>query len=395
MNRSAFLRLFSCGLAFPGGGVLCVAAAVGLMQDVLALVTVPMGDRPDARHAWAVHDRHRPEPVKIEVAETGVPSDAVLLFDGTLDSIARNWCDEKGAPTKWTVADGCFVCTPGSGGTFTRMRFGDCQLHVEFKIPDPPGEGRGNSGVILQSRYEVQVIDSHTCIPAEDPGERAWIHGDYADGQAGAIYGQHPPLVNPTRAPGRWQSYDIVFHPPLEKDGKLVDSGSMSVFMNGVLVQDDWPLEGRCKWRYRPDPADRVAEGPLRLQDHGNPVAYRNIWIRRLSNRLADETDGGPGTKLGAVEKLRADTATAVLAWAKTLTDPEKRLMALAEAWAYCPAAETRALLDAAAKDWLGAVDGGLVPDPYMPRFAEMCVRGEIFKDDDLVIRKMMSQVKK
>jgi hypothetical protein len=376
----------SVGKVFLLSAATCVCADM----DVSALVTVPMGDRPDANHAWAVHDRHRPEPVKVEVPDSGVPSDAMMLFDGTLDSIARNWCDENGNPTKWTVEDGCFVSRPGAGGAFTRMLFGDCQLHVEFRIPDPPGEGRGNSGVILQSRYEVQVIDSHTLIPPEDPGERAWAHGDYADGQAGAIYGQHPPLVNPSRAPGRWQSYDIVFHPPLEVDGKIVDPGSITVFMNGVLVQDSWPLEGRCKWRYRPDPDDRVAEGPLRLQDHGNPVAYRNIWIRRLPSRFADTTGGGPGTDPAAVAKLRGETSSAVLSWAKTLADQEKRLMALAEAWAYCPAPGTRSLLDVAARDWMKAVDAGHVPDPYMARFAEMCVRNGIFKADDPIVRKMI-----
>lgn len=366
------------------------AIAVCTVASAMALVTVPMGDRPDARHAWAVHDRHRPEPPKIEAPDGGVPSDAIVLFDGTPDSISRNWCDEKGDATKWTVADGCFVCIPGSGSAFTRELFGDCQLHVEFKIPEPPGEDRGNSGVILQSRYEVQVIDSHTPMPPEDPGERAWIHGDYADGQAGAIYGQHPPLVNPSRAPGRWQSYDIVFHPPLEKNGVLVDTGSITVFMNGVLVHDAWPLEGRCKWRYRPDPDDRVSEGPLRLQDHGNPVAFRNIWIRRLPNRFADITGGGPGTDSAAVMKLRDETARKVLSWAKTLTDPEKRLMALAEAWAYRHDSEARSLLDAAAADWIEAVNSGHVPDPYIARFAEMCVRSGIFRENHPFVRKAL-----
>ena len=132
----------------------CLVLAAG------ALVAAPTGDRPDARHAWAVHDDHRPQAPKIEAPEGGIPSDAMVLFDGTAESVAKNWCDSKGNPTKWIMKDGLFVCTPGSGGAFTREEFADCQLHVEFRIPDPPGAGHGNSGVILQSRYEVQVIDS-------------------------------------------------------------------------------------------------------------------------------------------------------------------------------------------------------------------------------------------
>jgi len=351
----------------------CFALAAG------ALVAAPTGDRPDARHAWAVHDDHRPQAPKIEVPEGGIPSDAIVLFDGTAESVAKNWCDEKGNPTKWVMKDGLFICTPGSGGAFTREEFADCQLHVEFRIPDPPGAGRGNSGVILQSRYEVQVIDSYTEIPTTDPRERAWTRGDYADGQAGAIYGQHPPLVNPTRAPGRWQSYDIIFHPPLDVDGRQVDPGSVTVLMNGVLVQDAWPLEGRCAWRLRPNPKDKVPKGPLRLQDHGHPVAYRNVWIRRIPSRFAEKASGGPGVDEKAVAAQRAENARTTLAWAQSLADAEAKLMALAEAWAYRPDDDVRRQLDEAADACLRAYAAGRKPGQHVRLFAEMCVRCGIF----------------
>ena len=120
----------------------------------------PNGDRPDARHAWAVHDENRPNAVKISAEEGQVPSDAILLFDGTQDSVDRHWCDEKGGPTKWIVKDGLFYCVPSSGMAYTRDLVGDCQLHVEFMIPDPPGEGLGNSGVYVHGLYELQILHS-------------------------------------------------------------------------------------------------------------------------------------------------------------------------------------------------------------------------------------------
>ena len=120
----------------------------------------PSGDRPDATHAWAVHDVNRPDPVKVTVPQDGIPSDAIVLFDGTPESIARNWRDKEGGPCKWKVEDGTFVCVPGSGGAFTAEKFGDCQLHVEWKTPVDDVEGWGNSGVILMSCYEIQILDS-------------------------------------------------------------------------------------------------------------------------------------------------------------------------------------------------------------------------------------------
>lgn len=365
-----------------------IAVLLALLSAAGTATAAPFGDRPDARHAWAVHDDHRPEAPKIEVPDGGVPSDAIRLFDGTEKSIRDHWCDQNGSPSKWTVNDGCFVCTPGSGGAFTREHFADCQLHVEFKIPNPPGEGHGNSGVILQSRYEVQIIDSHTVIPSPDPRERAWTRGDYADGQAGAVYGQHPPLVNPARAPGEWQSYDILFHPPRFEKGERIDAGSLTVLMNGVVVQDAWPLEGRCKWRLRADPDDHVEFGPLRLQDHGHPVAFRNIWIRRIPSRFSDRVCGGSGVDLRAVAEQRERNFSTTLAWAKTLTDPEKKVFAFAEAWSYKPDPEVRRLLDAAAEECLEVWKSGKTkPGPHVGYFADMCRRFSIFPEESAFLK--------
>lgn len=181
-----------------------------LAAGALAALAEPSGDRPDARHAWAVHDVNRPDPVKVDVPAGGVPSDARVLFDGTAASAARNWRARGGGPTKWTVKDGSFVCTPGSGPAVTAEDYGDCQLHIEWQTPVNDVEGLGNSGVIFMGRYEIQILDSSAIVPSTSP----WKPANYADGQAGAVYGQNPPLVNPCRRPGEWQSYDIVFHPP-------------------------------------------------------------------------------------------------------------------------------------------------------------------------------------
>ena len=226
---------------------------------------------------YAVHDGKRPQPAVVDpgLASTRAkpgraPSDAIVLFDGTNLS---KWTDKNGGPARWKLGAGYFEVVPGTGQLYTRESFGDCQLHVEFAEPVPAsGEGqeRGNSGVFLHDLYEVQVLDSYRSET-------------YPDGQAAAIYGQFPPLVNASRPPGEWQSYDIVFHGPrFDADGKLLRPARMTVLHNGVLVQDDVVLTGPTAAQghppYRPGPDKR----PLSLQDHGNPVRYRNIWIREL-----------------------------------------------------------------------------------------------------------------
>ena len=194
------------------------------------------------------------------------PSDAVVLFDGT-DLSA--WAGPEGKAPGWKVENG--YAEVRNGGITTREEFGDIQLHLEWAAPSVvtgKDQGRGNSGVYFQGRYEIQVLDSY-----ENP--------TYPDGQAGAFYGHAAPLVNASRKPGEWQTYDIVFRAPkLGADGK-VQEGWFTVFHNGVLVQDRVPIKGAATTAA---PASGiVAKGPLHLQDHGNPVRYRNIWVRRLN----------------------------------------------------------------------------------------------------------------
>lgn len=226
---------------------------------------------------FPIHDRSRPQPAVIDpgtastqTAPGRAPSDAVVLFDGRDLS---HWQQKDGSAPKWKLGDGYFEVVPGSGYLYTREAFGDCQLHVEFAEPDPPkddDQNRGNSGVFLQGLYEVQVLDSYR-------------NPTYPDGQAAALYGQFPPLVNASRAPGRWQSYDIVFHGPrFDAAGHLTRPARVSVLHNGVLVQDDAELTGPTAHHQRPPYSAQPQRLPLALQDHGAPVRYRNLWIREL-----------------------------------------------------------------------------------------------------------------
>jgi hypothetical protein len=173
---------------------------------------------------------------------------------------------------------------PGAGYIASKEEFGDCQLHVEWLAPaeiNGDGQGRGNSGVFLMGMVEVQVLDNYKNLT-------------YADGTAGAVYGVMPPAANPLRGPGEWQSYEIIFRRPIVRDGVVIDEGSLTVMVNGVVVQDSTALEGGGGWKKR-KPLNRVFpdQGSLRLQDHGNPVRYRNIWYRPLRPRPVDGgTDG-------------------------------------------------------------------------------------------------------
>ncbi len=233
-------------------------------------------DTPTGR--WMVHDESRPAPPIITPgARRAAPSDAVVLFDGTQTSMA-NWTDTKGQPTKWIVGDGYMESVKGAGYIQTKQPFGSCQLHVEFATPaqvQGTSQGRGNSGVFLQGEYEVQVLDSYE-------------NKTYPDGQCAALYGRSVPLVNACRKPGEWQSYDIIYHRAIfDKDGKITRKPTFTILQNGVLVQDHVTLEGGTQWNgphaispFRPIPD----KGPLQLQDHGNPVRYRNIWVRELKD---------------------------------------------------------------------------------------------------------------
>ena len=226
---------------------------------------------------WKPGDRSRPLPVMVtpgvpstpEHAGTA-PSDAVQLFNGT-DLSA--WKQLDGKPMGWKVMGDYFEDSPGSGDIVTKQSFGDCQLHVEWATPKMPhgvDQEPGNSGVFLHSLYEIQVLESYH-------------NQTYADGQAGAVYNQYPPLVNPSRPPGEWQTYDIVFHGPRFSGSKLEAPAVVTLLFNGVLAQDHAALTGPTGYMERPPYKARTpAKLPLRLQDHGQPVRYRNIWIREL-----------------------------------------------------------------------------------------------------------------
>ena len=226
---------------------------------------------------YEIHDRNRPVPPVIEPGTSSTqeaaghaPSDATVLFDGK--DLAK-WQHKDASAAKWKVENGYFEVVPKTGYVYTRESFGDCQLHVEFSEPSPAkgeSQDRGNSGVFLQGLYETQVLDSYQSKT-------------YADGQAGAIYGQYPPLVNASRPPGQWQTYDIVFHGPrFDKDGKLLRPARETVFHNGVLVQDNVELTGPTAHGERLPYKAHAERLPLALQDHNHPVRYRNIWIREL-----------------------------------------------------------------------------------------------------------------
>lgn len=226
---------------------------------------------------WPQHDWSRPRPPVIDPGQPSTqekagrpPSDATVLIQGT--SMA-GWVSLDGSAPKWINKDGVLECAKNSGYIRTVQAFGDCQLHVEFATPTPPegrSQGRGNSGVFLMGLYEVQVLDSYDNVT-------------YADGQAAAAYGQHPPLVNASRPPGQWQTYDVVFtRPRFDERGEVQSPARLTVLHNGVLVQNNVELVGPTGWLKR-EPYSRHSDKlPLSLQDHGNPVRYRNLWIREL-----------------------------------------------------------------------------------------------------------------
>lgn len=253
-----------------------------LLLAILALATVVMAiqdPRPGYTDTpvlpgmeWRVHDPNRPIPAEVAPgANTAPPSDAIVLFDGDdLDA----WADSE----RWSIADG--TMGPDKGGDLQTVKeFGDCQLHVEFQTPadeDGSGQGRGNSGIFLMGRYEIQVLDSYR-------------NPTYPDGQAASIYGQYPPLVNPSRPAGEWQTYDIVFRAPrFDAEGALLAPARVTVLHNGVLVQWDRTLLGPTSHRSLPKYSAHGLRAPLRLQNHGDAVRYRNLWIRPLDADSAE-----------------------------------------------------------------------------------------------------------
>lgn len=223
---------------------------------------------------WRVHDIERPRPrVVTPASEPGKPpSDAIVLFDGrNLSQWLQNHKGQVREP-QWKVENGYMEVVGRTGTVFTKDKFGDCQLHIEWAAPteiDGDSQWRGNSGVLLMSRYEIQVLDSYN-------------NPTYADGQAASIYGQWPPLVNASRKPGEWQSYDIVFEAPRFEGEKLVKPANATVFHNGVAVHHRQEIIGRMAHKVVGTYAPHAPEEPLALQDHDTKVRYRNIWVRRL-----------------------------------------------------------------------------------------------------------------
>ncbi len=231
---------------------------------------------------WHVHDSDRPRPPVVTPGPgfsqlALAPADAVALFDGK--DLAR-WSDSRGNPSRWKVADGWFESTRGSGGIRTREKFADFQLHIEFATPASvtgTSQGRGNSGILINGIYEVQILDSYN-------------NPTYADGQAAALYGQQPPLVNASRPPGEWQTYDLVFESPRWDDkGVLVKKAAVTVIHNGLVVQNHTEFFGSTDGVGAIPHKALGAYGQrhppevfIELQDHGNPVRFRNIWLRPL-----------------------------------------------------------------------------------------------------------------
>jgi hypothetical protein len=213
------------------------------------------------------------EPVP-EVIDPGkgnqAPSDALVLFDG---SNLTQWKAANGGEPGWKVQNGIMTVVPKSGAIATRESFGDCQLHIEWRSPEEikgSGQGRGNSGVFLMGRYEVQILDSYD-------------NRTYSNGQAGSIYKQHIPLVNACRKPGEWQSYDIIFMAPhFDSEGDIVRPATITVLHNGVLIQNHVEIKGTTAYRGEHKYTAHPEKLPIQLQDHGNPVSFRNIWIREL-----------------------------------------------------------------------------------------------------------------
>ena len=255
------------------------AAAPAGNEPIDGFTTTPM----EADGKWHVHDPARPQPQVVTPGATfshgaPPPSDAEVLFDG--HGLAK-WINARGTEANWKTHGDYVETAPNGGGIRTRGKWADFQLHVEWASPNPPhgtSQGRGNSGILINDMYEVQVLDSYQAKT-------------YADGQAGAIYGQSPPLVNACKPPGEWQTYDIIFESPRwNAQGELTKKAIITVLQNGVVIQNHYELAGMTDginaalpWKSLSKyPAPHAPEVFVELQDHKNPVRFRNIWIRPL-----------------------------------------------------------------------------------------------------------------
>lgn len=251
--------------------VLSVLALVAVPTVLLvAAAPVAQQSKPESTKEWAVHDVNRPQPAMVATPAGKAPSDAIVLFDGTDMS---KWTG-NGGEAKWTVKDGAFHVAAGTGNIRTKEGFGSCQIHIEWMIPATctcEGQKGCNSGIFFMDRYELQIIGSNP-------------NKTYVDGMAGAMYGQYPPLVNACRPNGEWNTYDVIFHAPVfKKDGALEKAGSMTVFFNGVLVQDNSEIWGATAHAAKGTYSAHEAKLPIGLQDHGDPLMFRNVWVRPLA----------------------------------------------------------------------------------------------------------------
>jgi hypothetical protein len=225
---------------------------------------------------WHVHDGTRPQPPVVtpgtfstQEGAGAPPSDAVILFDGT---DLAGWVGRDGGTAQWKVENGYMEAVPKTGNIQTREHFGDCQLHLEWAAPvavEGESQGRGNSGVFMMGKYEIQVLDCYN-------------NPTYPDGTTGAIYGQYPPLANACRPPGEWQVYDILWEGPRFESEKLVRPACATVLLNGIVLHHHTALMGFTSHRVLTTYEPHDPTGPLMLQDHTNPVRFRNIWYRPL-----------------------------------------------------------------------------------------------------------------
>lgn len=250
---------------------LCLLACGSLLAfDSLAQEGASQGELTPEQQS-AKTEVWEPVPITVSVPENGAPSDAIVLFDGT-DLAA--WEAEEGGQAEWHVEDGAMTVNRGAGGVRTRQDFCDVQLYLEWRAPADidgmDGQDRGNSGVFLQERYEIQVLDSY-----DNP--------TYPNGQAASIYKQHIPLVNASRPPGEWQSYNILYTAPrFDEEEALESPAYITVLHNGVVVQHHAEVQGTTEWIGEPSYDEAHGCAPIYLQDHDAAVSFRNIWVREL-----------------------------------------------------------------------------------------------------------------
>jgi hypothetical protein len=224
------------------------------------------------KNAPRLSEYYTPVPPQVTPGKTAAdaPGDAIILFKGTDFS---EWSGVRKPEVGWTLEDGAMVVKGGTGNIRTKRGFGDCQIHIEFRTPakvEGSGQGRGNSGIFIMGRYELQVLDNFN-------------NSTYVNGQAGSIYKQLPPLVNACRGPGEWQTYDIIFTAPrFYEDGRLQSQARITVIQNGILVQNNLSIWGTTEYIGSPVYQKHSDREPIELQDHGNPTAFRNIWVREL-----------------------------------------------------------------------------------------------------------------